>query len=359
MKKHIENLLKNPFTSIQLTDKEKFHTGMLKLLLEYCQSNNIEHELFSYDKSLPSTYLLEKQSVDLYITDRSEHTIIIESKFKTGLHMSNHKGGLVSQIKKYADNHPEAKEGLIVSLFKETEDLSLTDSKNKKIKHFKNITYTNEVLGLLNIVLKYSSKNSGHVYNLLVIWKNYLTDLKVIVDQFEKQSLNLIDIENLKSHLHKLKLKGVFQRYRMNLVKEQVDRLLNSEKISKGKLGNTHGNAFLHYEIMFGKNDFNFEKYGIQWQNENLKFYIELKNKSSKNEVRTQALKQIGELLHKMFFKECTLSKNINRNGKFKSFNIAVVDEFSDLNNLPDKFAESLIFLLNYEERILEITAKG
>ena len=33
-----------------------------------------------------------------------------------------------------------------------------------------------------------------------------------------------------------------------------------------------HGNAFLHHEIIFGKNDFNFEKYGIQWQNGKLKF---------------------------------------------------------------------------------------
>ena len=59
------------------------------------------------------------------------------------------------------------------------------------------------------------------------------------------------------------------------LVKEKVDKLINSDKISKGKLGNTHGNAFLHHEITFGKNDFNFEKYGIQWQNGKLKFYTQ------------------------------------------------------------------------------------
>ena len=180
-----------------------------------------------------------------------------------------------------------------------------------------------------------------------------------IVNEFEKQKLNLIAIENLKIGLQKLRLKGVFQQYRMNLVKEKVDKLMNSEKISKGKLGNTHGNAFLHHEIIFGKNDFNFEKYGIQWQNGKLKFYIELKNKGNKIERRDSALKEIGTFLHDNFFKENVLPKNVNRNGKFKSFNIAEVEEFSDLNILPNKMADSLNYLVNNAERILELTAQN
>ena len=359
--KILHNLVQNPFTSIHVIDKEKFHTGMLKLLLEYCQANKIEHKLFKNNTLHKLECDLETKSVDLLVTQVSYtkeiHITIIEAKFKTGLHVTDYKNKVVSQIQKYAYTHPEASEGIVVSLFKESTDLSI--EKHEFIKQFKNITFTNQVLDLINKALKHSNKDSIHVYNLLVIWGNYLKDLKGIVNEFEKQKLNLIAIKNLKYNLQKLRLKGVFQQYRMNLVKEKVDKLINSEKISKGKLGNTHGNAFLHHEITFGKNDFNFEKYGIQWQNGKLKFYIELKNKGNKIERRDSALKEIGTFLHDNFFKENVLPKNVNRNGKFKSFNIAKVEEFSDLNKLPNQMADSLNYLVNNAEIILELTAQN
>ena len=254
--KIMDNLLQNPFTSIHVIDKEKFHTGMLKLLLEYSQAKNIEHRLFKNNISDKLECNLEANSVDLLVTQKrhtqEKHTTIIEAKFKTGLHETKYKNKVVPQIQKYAYTHPKANEGIVVSLFKESTDLSI--EKHKFIKQFKNITFTNQVLDLINEALKHSNEDSIHVYNLLIIWGNYLTDLKDIVNEFEKQKLNLIAIENLKKDLQKLRLKGVFQQYRMNLVKEKVDKLINSEKISKGKLGNTHGNAFLHYEIIFEKN---------------------------------------------------------------------------------------------------------
>lgn len=359
--KIMNNLVQNPFTSIHVIDKEKFHTGMLKLLLEYCQANNIEHKLFKNNTLHKLECELETKSVDLLVKQKSYtkeiHITIIEAKFKTGLHVTDYKNKVVSQIQKYAYTHPEASEGIVVSLFKESTDLSI--EKHEFIKQFKNITFTNQVLDLINKALKHSNKDSIHVYNLLVIWGNYLKDLKGIVNEFEKQKLNLIAIEKLKDNLQKLRLKGVFQQYRMNLVKEKVDKLINSDKISKGKLGNTHGNAFLHHEITFGKNDFNFEKYGIQWQNGKLKFYIELKNKGNKIERRDSALEEIGTFLHNNFFKENELPKNVKRNGKFKSFNIAKVEEFSDLNILPNQMADSLNYLVNNAERILEFTAQN
>ena len=356
--KIMDNLLQNPnpFTSLHVIDKEKFHTGMLKLLLEYCQAKNIEHKLFKNNISHKLECNLEANSVDLLVTQEI-HTTIIETKFKTGLHETKYKNKVVPQIQKYAYTHPKASEGIVVSLFKESADLSI--EKHKFIKQFKNITFTNQVLDLINKALKHSNEDSIHVYNLLVIWGNYLTDLKGIVNEFEKQKLNLIAIENLKIGLHKLKLKGVFQQYRMHLVKDKVDKLINSEKISKGKLDNTHGNALLHYEIMFKKNDFNFEKYGVQWQNGSLKFFIEVKNNSKKSNKRDVALEQIGSFLHDNFFKENALPKNVNRNGKFKSFNIAKVEEFLDLNKLPNKMADSLNYLVNNAERILKLTAQN
>ena len=216
---------------------------------------------------------------------------------------------------------------------------------------------------MLNTICIIGSDISDPVLNLLNLWKNYLTDLKILVDNFETKRLNSLNDNGLKNSLYKLKLKGVFQQYRMHLVKDKVDlmveKLINSEKISKGKLGNTHGNALLHYEIMFGKNDFNFEKYGVQWQNGNFKFFIEVKNNSKKSNIRDVVLKEIGTLLHDNFFKENALPKNVNRDGKFKSFNIAEVEEFSDLNRLPNKMADSLNYLVDNPELILELTTQN
>lgn len=360
MNSNLNSLIKHPFTSIQLADKEKFHTGMLKLLLEYSQANIIEHKLFKNNILHKPKCDLETNSVDLLVT-QANYTTIIEAKFKTGLHATIYNNKIVSQIQKYAYTHPQANEGIVVSLFKENNDLNIFEHKN--ISKFKNITFTNEILELLNTICIIGSDISDPVLNLLNLWKNYLTDLKILVDNFETKRLNSLNDNGLKNSLYKLKLKGVFQQYRMHLVKDKVDlmveKLINSEKISKGKLGNTHGNALLHYEIMFGKNDFNFEKYGVQWQNGNFKFFIEVKNNSKKSNIRDVVLKEIGTLLHDNFFKENALPKNVNRDGKFKSFNIAEVEEFSDLNRLPNKMADSLNYLVDNPELILELTTQN
>ncbi len=355
MNSYIDSLIKHPFTSIQLSDKEKFHTGMLKLLLEYSQANLIEHKLFKNNILHKPKCYLEINSVDLLVIQKNYITII-ETKFKTGLHSTIYKNNLVSQIQKYASTHKQADEGIVVSLFKENNDLNILEH---KISKFKNITFTNEILELLNSINKNESIISTPVFNLLILWKSYLTDLKILVDNFEAKKLNSLNDNGLKDSLHKLKLKGVFQQYRMHLVKDKVDKLINSEEKIKGKLGNTHGNALLCYEITFDKNDFNFEKYGVQWQNGKFKFFIEVKNNSKKSNIRDVALKEIGRSLHGKFFKKDKLPKNVNRSGKFKSFNIAEAEEFSDLNRLPYKIADCLNYLVDSQKFILELTSQN
>lgn len=352
----LQNLKQHPFTSIQLTDKEKFHTGMLKLLIEHAASIKLERDLgliYKHSNGKP-TCELELNSVDLLVKQNST-TTIVESKFKTGLHLSSYKGEKDSQITKYAMQHSEAQYGVVVSLFKEKSDLSI--KKHKHISEFKNITYSKEVLQFLNDTLEQSKEKNDH-YFLLKLWGKYLSHLKALVEEFEKKVLDSINnTTNLQIGLQQIKLKGVFQQFRMSLVATEVSR--KSEY--KGILGNTHGNALLHYEFKFSKKSHNLEKYGIQWQNGKIKFYIELekKPKESNEDLRDKALGIIGSDLFDKFFKPLGYesAKSSNRSGKFKSRNIADIDEFGDLNNVAGVLVECLNYLAkdSLEQKILDL----
>lgn len=354
----INELKEHPFTSIQLSDKEKFHTGMLKLLIEYAAS--IEHksdlQLFTNDSFNKPICELEQNYVDLLIMHNGTKTIV-ESKFKTGLHLSNYKGNSMTQIQKYASQHTDAKYGFVVSLFRENNDLHI--SEHKHIKEFKNITYTNEVLQFLDDTLKQPRKEENSNYFLLKLWSHYLSNLKTLADLFEERALDSINIPNLQVDLEKLKLKGVFQQYRMFLINKKVSEISNQHK---GVLGNTRGNALLHYEKPFSGNIHNLEKYGIQWQNGKIKFYIELYNKplNSIEDSRDKALDKMGSDLFEMFFSPLEYEKPAfsRRSGKFKSINIADQDEFGDINNVAQVLVNCLDYLYQHQDRILNLIDK-
>ena len=157
----------HPFTQIQLSDREKFHTGMLKLDLRPFSERGLRRRsleiillitVFTSEVEEIET-CLEENSVDLVITKlpknengkrNGEVFAIIESKFKTGLHYSNYKGEKISQLEKYALNNPKTEHGFVVSLFpEEEEDLKIQSKQKAKIHEFKNIRFTMEVLAFL------------------------------------------------------------------------------------------------------------------------------------------------------------------------------------------------------------------
>lgn len=97
---------KHSFPKIQLSDREKFHTGMLKLTLYLFQKEAYEsifgtdfaNDLYTAEPKIETC--LEENSVDLSTKKGEDVFAIIESKFKTGPHYSNYKGDKISQLEK-------------------------------------------------------------------------------------------------------------------------------------------------------------------------------------------------------------------------------------------------------------------
>lgn len=382
----LQNLTQHPFTSIQLTDKEKFHTGMLKLLLEFCaKSSNPKlqnHGLWSGSELINqenSSYELEKNSIDLFAQEAGA-TVLIESKFKTGINFTKQKNDWVKQIQKYTNNNPEAKAGIVVSLFPESGNLAVDGAKH--FKSFSNITYTKEVLELLDRVIEESKKNvtssndsinASDELGLFKLWRKYLVNLKVIVEYFIVKQMEEINIPNLDRLLYEIKLKGIFQRYRMGLVQLLVDDWLPNKNNSLyrniqnsllpednkiGSLGNTHGNSYLHYPISIINE--HVESYGIQWQGSKLKLFIKVRNwdkfKAAFNvgkgsdDPRIEILEELSLLITEGE----QLPKDIKREGKFMSRNIAIIHEFEDdLNEVPARFIKYLM-AINQNESIIQ-----
>ena len=179
--KAFENLIDHPFTIIQMSDREKFHTGLLQYALkEYPQLYKL---IFDIDGEFKSE--LEFKSIDLYIyessTNKKKPYVLVESKFKTGLHFSKTKNGEVKQIQKYADKYKSASKGYLISLFPESENLKIND--HEFIKEYKNISFTGDILTVLELILEGDSKEE---YQFLDLCVSYLKELKIKIE-FIKQ----------------------------------------------------------------------------------------------------------------------------------------------------------------------------
>lgn len=355
MKKDIikvfENLIDHPFTIIQMSDREKFHTGLLHYALK--KYPKLYKLIFDIEGKFESE--LEFKSIDLYIyesTNKKKPYVLVESKFKTGLHFSKTKNGEVKQTQKYADNYKDASKGYLISIFPETENLKIND--HGFIKEYKNISFTGEILTVLERIQEGDSKEE---YPLLDLWVSYLKELKIIIDFIKKQqleSLNLNIYNNNKDfeyYSDKLKLSGLFENYRLNLIKEEINEAIKQEKkvicFEKknyeyfSRIDNTRGNALLHYEKKFENPPHeDFISYGIQWQTDKIKFYIRSKNKKV-NKIRDEYLIKFGKLLQDKVFPD-GIDLKLNPNGKFKSTSLHEHFMFDDLTEIPDKIIELL-----------------
>ncbi len=380
---NLENALKklkeHPYTQIQLSDREKFHTGMLKITLDVFQKEAYEgifgdkfaNELYNPEDSEIKTYL-EENSVDLSIKKGKEVYAIIESKFKTGLHYSNYKNRRVSQLTKYALNNPKTKHGFVVSLFPEqNEDLKISPEEKTQIKVFKKRTYTDDVLRFLKNT---SSKLPDDPrVPLITLWTNYLKDLKIVVDEFKSIKLKGIpNNEDVKKLLSEVKLKGVFEGFRMSQVKQELEKELKEKNTIKQVLqtgaqiwkkldtennyiilGNTHGNASLSLVMT---DEHKSISYGIQWQAGIVKVFIQPEGKNLEKwrkdnawgKLRQEILKNLIEL----FESEWSGDKmKINKEGKFRSITVMEKELFTDISAMPELLSERIAFLKKQKVR--------
>lgn len=373
-------LEKHPFTQIQLSDREKFHTGMLKLTLDVFQKDayaaifgeDFANDLYTADKKIKTC--LEENSVDLVIkkltkNEKGKNDVevfaIIESKFKTGLHYSNYNGEKVSQLEKYARKNSKTEHGFVVSLFDEEKaNLDISSEKKTEIHEFKLIRYTNEVLNFLNKTYsEYENPKDEYKMEfweeiqknpatpLITLWKSYLEGLETIVGRFENnKDLKKITSNDVKL-ISNIKLKGIFEGYRLKQVKSKLEKYLakkNEDEIIKKLqsgaeiwkqpkpknnyiiLGNTHGNASMSLVMTDDRKSMT---YGIQWQAGSIKVFIQPEEKINNDwsKKRESTLREISEILGGPEI------NNNNKESKFKSFTLHKKDILTDdLISVPE-----------------------
>jgi len=310
------------------------------------------------------TASVEKNLIDLVVTQqegkRERIILIVESKFKTGLHKSKtpephkkKKGKFINQLEKIRLKHPnlEAKKGYYL--------LSLFPVIEKDRFEFKGIQFTVIILKKLQ-ELKIGGEVISEEDSLILLWIKYLKNLKVIVDYFIENEMNCINLiisdttsnTSLKTLLSGIKLNGVFESYRYGLVQQKVEKKL-SDEIKKslkkscinrneleqvGELFNSHGNGGIHYALAMKEMKEKTKSYGVQWQGA-LKLFIETENKSNKDGVKIIYKKLLGD----ESLKEPSL-------GKFSS--ITIKNDWNIYDDISEKSEEIVDYLnkLNQKE---------
>ncbi|MDG1798608.1 MAG: hypothetical protein P8H35_08580 [Flavobacteriales bacterium] len=365
MEKALKNLNRHPYTQIQLSDREKFHTGMLKITLDVFKKeayagifgDKFANELYTPEDSEIKT-CLEENSVDLSIKNGEKVFAIFESKFKTGLHYSKMKiegeSQDVNQLEKYARKNSNTEYGFVISLFEE-EKLEI-DIKGVAITEFTPLTFTNQILKFL-LCFNYEDYDDPTI-PLVELWISYLKELKIVVDEFEKIQLEGIsNHKEVKKLLTDIKLKGIFERHRLNIIKNNIEDHLIIEEDLKNKLiegakiwgkpepennyiiiGNTHGNASISFVFKTEKEN----SYGIQWQTGSVKIFIDIKQKQIKmREDRHEQLNSlVGKLKDFKYVKEKANMKNI-----FQSITIIKKEIFEDITKMHDTLISILKIL--------------
>ena len=314
---------------------------------------------------------LEEYSVDLSIKNGEKVFAIFESKFKTGLHYSKMKiegeSQDVNQLEKYARKNSNTEYGFVISLFEE-EKLEI-DIKGVAITEFTPLTFTNQILKFL-LCFNYEDYDDPTIA-LVELWISYLKELKIVVDEFEKIQLEGIsNHKEVKKLLTDIKLKGIFERHRLNIIKNIIknniedliieedlkNKLMEGAKIW-GKpepennyiiIGNTHGNASISFVFKTEKEN----SYGIQWQAGSVKIFIDIPVVEMRKDRHKQLNSLVGELKNLKYVEgkadmliEDLKFAEINEKNKFQSITIIKKEIFEDIRKMPDTLIRILKIL--------------
>ena len=332
----IEKIKNHPFTFMQLSDKEKFHTGLIAYAIkEYPKFLNLLlNDGRNYLAGDKYKVLVEHDSTDILIVDEYCYDepekfpgkdkitpfAVLEVKFKSAMHSSKKNEDVIPQLTKYEDKYKKHNPQFIyIYLFDEPEVQS----------HFSNtwrfISY-NDLVTMLEPV--YGAGHEGDI-QIIGAWISYIK-LMVEFSKFVKnQALYSLKTayqsnDTIGALIHDIKMRGLVDHYRYSLF---LTSLLKSElvkvpllKYTKNKeeiktdciyylIDNTHGNGLIHFEIFNGKTT-----YGIQWQSSLLKLYM---HADSKNNVERDA--ELLAMATKLFGEG---AYTLNKDGVFRSISI-------------------------------------
>jgi hypothetical protein len=329
----VTRLLEHPFTIIGLSDREKFHTGLLahtlRSFLRIDRDLGIEliSKLWGTDNSLAELQnaekievFVEEKSVDLGIRTEKEVILFAEMKLKTRL--ADH------QLREYRAKYPRAV-GVVLGLLREPTGQSDISSR----------PFPRIVSQLLEVkpFAKYLSEADADSVILIRMWREYLMSLSDLAVQFEMAALaELMDPNKLEEMLRSLKLKGIFESYRYRLIRSKLERLKTSAAIREF---NTNGNAGLHMFYSGGL------PFGLQWQAGSLKLFVE-----DPTYKKGRVSKRRDELLQNLtreFCREFGLNQleKLNRNGKFRSASVERWNIFENCEERANLLNERLRFL--------------
>ena len=332
----IESIKNHPFTFMQLSDKEKFHTGLIAYAIkEYPKFlNNLLNDGRNYLASDKYRVLVEHDSTDILIVDEYYYDeperfpgkdkitpfAVIEVKFKSAMHSSKKNEDVTPQLTKYEEKYKKHNPQFIyIYLFDEPEVQSQFSNTWRFISYNDLVTMLEPVYG------------AGHEGDIQIIgtWISYM---KLMVDfsKFVKnQALYSLKSayqsnERIGELINEIKMKGLVDHYRYSLF---LSTLLKSDLIetplqkypSKSEdkkkdciyylIDNTHGNGLIHFEIFNGKTT-----YGIQWQSSILKLYMHADSKNN-----TERDTELLALATKLFGES---SYTLNKDGVFRSISI-------------------------------------
>ncbi|MFH2053031.1 MAG: hypothetical protein ABIK96_11245 [bacterium] len=316
----------HPFHELALSDREKFHTGFLKLAIERLGTMGFARQVFPGLPDGVLTVRLEKDSIDLLIEVRDHDggpvtgAGIVEVKFKTGLHGDQIKRYKIKLSKQaaycQADIHC-----YLVSLFP---PIPGRDTSRARVLNF-----ARDVAPALASALDRASGLEPDDRALFAIWLGFLQSLEPVLDHFDSTALGALP--EYPRMLDRARLRGIFERQRLLAVRDQVGALPAG---LQSRIANTHGNALIEF---FGTEGI--FSYGLQWQGGILKLFIAIKHASKValyDEARRVALKALRSvILERCPYLRLVPDNPINKSGKFRSITLAGWDIWSDCRERP------------------------
>lgn len=333
----IRGLTTHPFTLLSLSDREKFHTGFLAYCINL-YGKEFAIRLFG-DKGFSGVErvraVTEVNGADLVVcvcdainkeicgtqkkgcAPRKHAKAIVEVKLKTDLH-SNQLDRLASK-EKFSGKH-------LISLFKPID--------SKEFHKDFNFLYLRQIPNALE---GFDKKNIGvEDATLVSMWSEYLLSLGKLVDKFTTKELGKID-DDVLIVLKKIKLNGIFQRYRFSLINNEFKHHSNKylendlgfgDLIIKTDINNTHGEAL--FEVCSQVTPI--YRVGLQWQRNVVKLFAEGDQKSDSH--RDDLLIRLSELAFDS-------DDQMNKTGKFRSITIRKNwDVMGDISEKPKELFE-------------------
>jgi hypothetical protein len=345
----LNTLADHPFTVMGLSDREKFHTGMLAHTIKYFWAHSdqnkrwnlleellgqgMAYEAFNEKRSLEID--IEKESVDLLVTLAGERTpmLFAEVKFKTTLHSE--------QLKKYKRKHSTAC-GIVLGLFQETDQ--------NQCDGFASICFPEKLVNLFNKhpdLLEGAAGKNDDELALIRLWVSYLESIHHVQKLFDETGLNAIpNAVEVGRGLQRIKLKGIFERHRYHLIQRALN--VRREDGEEAEIFNTHGNAGIHISLKLNDR----YSYGLQWQG-GLKLFIVDEQFSIISPSRDDALELLANEYHKAF--PNGLNMKLNKTGKFRSVTVEDWDIFNDATGKADAINQRLAELRNLRSTIVTI----